>query len=90
MEGLFEVDDGKYGEYNEGDDLLGHFKLKAVEPIGEAPAVGRHHEAVFEKGYAPAHEDGLPKGEVLLFEVTIPGDGHEYIGQQQQDDGTHS
>lgn len=50
-------------------------------------AIGRHHEAIFEEGDAPAQQDGFPEGQAFFFQEAIPGKGHEYIRQEQEGNG---
>ena len=48
---------------------------------GVAPAIGRDLEAVFEKGDTPTDKNYDPKRFVFEFQMAIPGDGHEEIGE---------
>ena len=86
-------DDGKNGE---GNHLLDHFELEQVKgtavPI-EADAVGRHREAVLEKGDAPGKKDDeneRPAGgnfHLLQLEMAIPGERHEHVREHQHENG---
>ena len=85
---LLQVKHGKDGEDAEGDYFLNGLELRGGELIG-ADAVGRDLEAVFEKGDAPAGDDDFPERLAAVFEVAVPGKGHEDVGNRQQDYGSH-
>lgn len=46
-------------------------------------------ETILDKGNSSAHQNHDPQGRVLIFEVPIPGDGHEDVGDGQQQDRLH-
>ena len=71
------------------DDLLDHLELDGRE-ARRADAVGGHLEAVFEEGDAPADEDDLPQGVLAVFQVAVPGKGHEDVGEDEKNYCPHS
>lgn len=80
-------------EYYERDDFLHYFKLDegiGASVVGEAYAVGRYLKAVFEQSDAPREEDDCkewPGGRYsggLQFEMAVPGDGHENIADDEE------
>jgi hypothetical protein len=88
-ERLFQIKDGKEAEYGEGHYFLDGFQLKAAKAGLFSETVGRYHKAVFEEGDTPADEDYFPDGYVLIFQVSVPGEGHECVGNEEEDDGAH-
>lgn len=70
-------------EYGKGDNFLDGFELKAAPAFHIAKSVGRYHEAVFKEGDAPAEEDYFPEGGFGMFEVPVPGERHEGVGDDQ-------
>ena len=84
-----EVVDGEDTEDGEGDDLLDDLELVGRECAG-TDAVGGDLQAVFEEGDGPADDDDLPQSDVAVFEVTIPGEGHEDVGADEEKDGPHA
>jgi hypothetical protein len=83
-----EIGDGKDGENGERDDFLNRFELSGAELV-RADAIGGNLKAVFEKGDAPAGEDNFPQSFAAEFEVAVPGEGHEDIGNREKKDRTH-
>jgi PLP dependent protein len=83
-----EVEEGEDGEDDERNDLLDDLELDGREAVG-ADAVGRHLEAVFEEGDAPADQDDLPQRFLAEFQVAVPGEGHKDVGEDEQDDCPH-
>src|ERR1039457_1263683 len=79
-------------EDNEDDDrynLLNNLELVARE-VAIAEAIRRHRQAVFEQRDSPRNQDRLPeRPAVTVFQVPVPGEGHEYIRQSQHKDGAH-
>jgi hypothetical protein len=93
---VFKHDEGKEGENKEGYHLLDHLQLPKVERASVAlvtDAVGRHLKRIFEKCDSPTDEDdqrqskAAEPGEFLHAQVTVPGQGHENIGNDKQADG---
>lgn len=96
---VFEDEQGEDHEYDEGDDFLEYFELPEIEGaavFAVSDSIGWDLRAVFYEGDAPAEEDDAREwklsqpGYVFEFEVSVPGDGHEYIGEQEQGDGVES
>ena len=79
---LMEVEGHKYAEDQQRDHFLDHFQLHHREAV-RAEAVGRNLKAVFEEGNAPTDEDDLPKRLLTKAQVTVPGKGHEDVGEDQ-------
>jgi hypothetical protein len=81
---LAEIDQCEDGEDAEGDDLLDHFELDRREVPGTDP-VRRNLQAVFKESDAPADQDDLPERVLAVFQVAVPGNGHEDVGEDEQD-----
>jgi hypothetical protein len=81
-ERFFQIKDGKEAEYGEGDYFLYGFKLEAAKAGLFPEAVGWYHKTVFEKCDSPADENYFPDGYVLIFQVSVPGKGHECVGNK--------
>lgn len=58
---LLQIKNGKKAEDDQGDHLLYHLELKAIEAFYKSDPVGRHLEAVFEKSNGPTHKDDFPQ-----------------------------
>jgi len=84
-----QIGDGEYGEDAKGKHFLNRLELRGVEFVG-ADAVGGHLKAVFEKRYAPAGQHDFPQRLAAVFEVPVPGKGHEDVGNGEQSDGAQS
>lgn len=91
-----EEDHCEEGEDDEGDDFLDDFQLDEGEGTAvalEAEAVAGDLQGVFEECHAPGDEDDAYQRPVvdefhfLEFEVTVPGEGHEDVGADEQQDG---
>lgn len=89
-DGFFQVKNGKEGKDGERNNFLDGFELKAGKTLLFPDPVGRHLKTVFKKGNAPADKDDFPEGHVSEFQVTIPGEGHECVGDDEKDNGTHA
>ena len=76
-------DNRKAGEHHERDDLLHGLELRR-RIDGVALAVGRHRQAILDEGEPPAEQDHRPERHLLEAQVPVPGDGHEHIGADQQ------
>jgi len=83
-----EVESGENSKNRKRDNLLDHLELDRRE-AAVSKAVGRDLEAIFEEGDAPAEEDDLPKRLLSKFQMTVPGDGHKNIGEDEKHDGPH-
>jgi hypothetical protein len=78
-EWFFQIKDGKEAEYSKGDYLLDSFKLETIESSLFSKPVGRNHKAVFKKSNSPTDKDHLPYGNVLIFQMSVPGKGHKCV-----------
>ena len=54
-----------------------------------ADAVGRHLEAILEEGDAPTDHYDFPQGDAAIFQMAVPGEGHEDVGNGEQENGAH-
>src|ERR1035441_8664989 len=76
-------------EDDDRDNLLNNLKLVSRE-VAIAEAIRRHRQAVFEQRDSPRNQDRLPeRPAVTVFQVPVPGEGHEDIRQSQHKDGAH-
>src|SRR4051812_27904030 len=72
---------GENGEDDQGDDFLDDLELKAGE-LSIPPPVRRDLRAVFKEGDAPRNEDDEEQRFACsIFEMAIPGEGHEDVEQ---------
>lgn len=83
-----EIGHRKNSEYGERDDLLNCLQLSRVELIG-ADAICGNLKTIFEKRDAPAGEDHFPERFAAVLEVAVPCEGHENVGNGQQNNGAH-
>lgn len=90
---------GEDGEDDERHYLLDDFELHQREGAavaGEADAVGRNLAGILEEGDAPREEDDGKQGpmggnlHLLQLQVTVPGEGHEDVGDDEQENGVES
>ena len=80
---LAEIEHREGGEHEQGDDFLYPLQLWCRINI-TAHAVGGYLQAVFKKRDAPTDHNDYPERTGFVFEMTVPGKGHEDIGAQQQ------
>ena len=83
---LAKIDGREDDEDRQGDDFLDGLELCRGKGAVADP-VGRHLEAVFKKGDAPAYQNDHPQLFHLELEVAIPGQGHEQVGADKQANG---
>lgn len=94
LDGLaFEHQGADQGEYGKRDAFLYYFELHQAEgasvDVGAYP-VGRHHGGIFKEGDTPRgeyYEDERPPVIDVEFgelELSVPGNSHEYIGDNQE------
>lgn len=83
-----EIEDRERRENRKRDDFLNRLQLRGGKFI-RADAVRRDLEAVFEERNPPAHENHFPKSGRPEFQMTVPGEGHENIGNGEQDNCSH-
>lgn len=75
---LAEIEDREDRKDRERDDLLNGLKLRRGELVG-ADTIGRHLEAIFEKGDAPTDQNHFPQGRGAVLEMAVPGECHKNI-----------
>jgi hypothetical protein len=46
-------------------------------------------KTIFGERDQPAQDDGGEKGSLAVFQVTVPGDGHEDIRAKEKENGFH-
>ena len=90
----FEKHGDEDGEDGERDDLLNHLQLHQREGpavADKADAVGRHLTGIFRQGQKPRQQDDEDERRVLRedvdllqLQVTVPGEGHEDVGDNEQ------
>jgi len=85
---LAEIERDEDTEDDERNDFLNYLELHGGEAVC-ADAIGRDLEAVFEQGNAPTDQDDLPERLVAKAEVTVPGEGHEDVGDDEKDHSPH-
>lgn len=85
---LLQVQHGEHSEDRQRDHLLDRFQLRGGEFV-RADAVCRNLEAVLEKGNHPADNDDLEERDIAVFQVTVPCEGHEDIGNREQGNRAH-
>jgi hypothetical protein len=83
-----EIKGDEDAEDDQGDDFLNDFELDGREAVS-ADAVGRDLEAVLKESNRPTDEDNLPERLVAKAEVTVPGEGHEDVGDGEKDYSPH-
>ena len=83
-----EIGQRKNRKNAESDHLLNGLELSCVELV-RADTVGGNLKTVFEKGDSPAGDNDFPERFAAVFEVAVPGEGHEDIGDGEQSDGAH-
>ncbi len=79
---FLEVEDREDHENDQGDHLLDGFQLGGVE-LAMAVTIGRNLETVFRESDSPADRDGHPEGGGFVFQMSVPGEGHEDIRNGQ-------
>ncbi len=86
---LAEVKGDEDAEDDQGDDFLNDFELDGREAVC-AYAVGRDLEAILKEGNGPTDENDLPERFMAKAEVTVPGEGHEDVGDGEKDYSPHT
>ena len=75
---LAQIEHGEYTKHHQRNNLLEDFKLGG-RVHGIPPPVGRHLQAILEEGDAPACQDHNQERLGFVFQMPVPGDGHEEI-----------
>ena len=83
-----EVESRKSTEDRQRNNLLDDFELHNGEAAVSQP-VGGYLEAILEEGDAPADQYDLPQRLAFIFQMAIPGAGHEDVGEDEKNDGPH-
>jgi len=73
-----EVHPGENDEDGERDAFLNDLQLISGE-LAVADPIGRHLEAVFAKRNQPTDHNGLKDGRRTVFQMPVPGHGHESV-----------
>src|SRR3546814_8120062 len=82
---LTEPEDREPGEYDQRDDFWQGLEFgRAVNAI--ADTVRRNDEAIFEEGDAPRDQHREPDRPRHRAELSIPGEGHKDVRDEQQAD----
>jgi hypothetical protein len=81
---FLQIPDAENRKNHQRNDFLYGFQFNCIEHT-MPETVCRNLKAVFQKSYAPAYQYYLPQAYLFIFQVPIPGKGHEDIGNQQQD-----
>jgi len=85
---LIQIENREDREHDQGDDFLNYLKLRSIELMASI-AVGGNLKAVFEECDPPTYQHHLPESHVLMAQMTIPGERHENIGNQEQENCEH-
>ena len=90
---LLQDQPGEPDKHDQGDGLLDDLELITREFPGHvAEAVGGHLQAILEERQSPGDQDRYRNRlalQELEFQVAVPGQGHEDIGTEQEEDGFH-
>ena len=76
-------------EHAKGDHFLDDFQLKRSE-FAIADAVRGDLKAVFGERDEPAYDDCCENRRLAIFQMTVPGDGHEDVRTNQKKNGFHN
>jgi hypothetical protein len=82
-----EADHGKDSEDGERDAFLNRLELRGRKFV-RADAVGGTWKQYSKNGDAP-DENYFPEGFAAKFQVAIPGEGHEDVGDSEKQNGAH-
>src|SRR5215475_7931584 len=82
---LLEIENGEAGKHQQRDDLLDGLELGGrIDRTAES--IGRNGHAVFHECDPPACQDGANERRLLEAQVPVPGQRHEHVGTEQQQD----
>src|SRR5437667_2078648 len=85
--GFLHIEGGKRHEDAERDDFLKDLELAELQ-LRMTDAVRRHLQQILEQRDPPAHQRGDDPGPLAQMpEVCVPGERHEDVGEDEQDDG---
>src|SRR5215469_3337604 len=82
-----EIEDREHAEHDQRDHLLHGLELCGGINLVAEPVAG-HREAILEERDAPGNRDHDPERCRRELELPVPGEGHEYIRNAQQKDGS--
>jgi len=85
---LAKIEVGEYDEDRQGDAFLNNLELIPGE-LAIADSVRGHLKAVLAKRDKPADDDSLHHRDGRMLQMSVPGEGHEGIGDKQQNYGAH-
>src|SRR5713101_1817057 len=89
FEFVAEIKHGEHGKDRERNDFLNGLQLCGSELV-RADAVRGHLETVLEERYPPADHDYFPERLAAEFQVAIPCNSHEDVGDREQQNSSHS
>jgi hypothetical protein len=78
------VKDKEYedGENGKSDALLHDLQLRDSK-LRRANPIRRHLERIFQERDTPTRQDRRNKWAILMFQMAVPGDGHEDVGYDE-------
>jgi hypothetical protein len=85
LERIAQIRDGENGEHRQGNDFLNGFQLCAGKFV-RPDAIGRNLEAILKESDAPARDNYLPERRVAVFQMAVPREGHEDVGDGEKND----
>jgi hypothetical protein len=83
-----EVEPGEDDEDAEGDDFLDDLQLVCSKFTVADPVRG-DLKTVFEERNHPTDDDGEEERRGTVLQVTVPCNGHEDVGADKKEDGSH-
>jgi hypothetical protein len=89
MQLIAKIERTEHPKHRQSNDLLNHLQLVRRKRLRPHP-VGRNLQAILKKSDAPTHQDDLPKRNLFVLQVSVPGKGHKDIRTNQQQDRTHA
>ena len=85
---LAEVEGDEDTKHDKRDDFLNHLELNRAEGAC-TDAIGGHLKAVLKEGNHPAYDYDLPQRLVPESQMPVPGECHEDVGDDEENDGPH-
>jgi hypothetical protein len=89
---FFQDEDREQEEHKQRDHFLYGFQLEGREALHKPIfIIGRNHETIFKKSDPPADENEFQDRCIgkIFFQMAIPRERHEAVGDQEQEDGAH-
>src|SRR5277367_2617835 len=84
-----EIEPSENDEHAERHDFLDNFQLERRE-LAVSDTVCGHLKTILGEGHQPTHHDCREQRSLAVFQMTIPGDGHEYVRAQELQDSLDS